>query len=213
MTPESKYNLTEEPQLQFFNYHEYMSKEYLPVHESQQPQDEQTPIVVNHFVNVYSPPGSVKYHTTRIIRIPRVFDTIQYPDLIPQFSNIYPGKEPARIDNGIEEFTPEGIYDNSVFGTSSLTPLIPELIKYEDFKSIIDHINQLLYKAYDPFSWTNGLENTLNILLANLFHELFTSASKKTLRELETYITTINKTFSQVRFVSPASNGYLSVRI
>lgn len=173
------------------------------------------PLVVNHFVNLHAPPHSLRYKTTRLVRIARVFHTIKYPDLIPQFSNEFPGKEPARIDNGSDTFKLEGVYDCSGFGTNSLTPLVPHLLSYEHFKQVIDDINDILFAAHNPFNWVKGLENILNIVLANLFHEVVASHSKRVLSKLDAYISQFNESRDNehVRIVSPRLNGYLSVCI
>lgn len=222
--------------LSFFNYHEFLINDYEfydPSHSSKTSSTSplnttsstKKSIVISHFPNNYAPISSPTYNTTRIIRIPRAYDTHSLSYLIPQFSTYKPGMEPAAlIDNDEKQFRAIGEFDNhNLFGPTSLTPLVPNLISEQELKQIIETTNSYLVEAFNPYSFVNFLENTLDILTGTLYSKLFnrfilTNQSRQKLLDLETYIeievneNTFNKNNRDIRVISPRKSDYLSVR-
>ncbi|KAI5956514.1 ERF4 [Candida jiufengensis] len=202
------------PPLVFFNYHEYLSsQQHLP--------NNQISLVINHFPNFYSDQNSSTYTNTRIIRIPRCYNSISYSDLIPQFSLSYPGEEEGAIkreEPRIEEVI--GVFDNNEFGvTSEVVGLDIDKVQLHD---IISSINEQLYVAFNPFSSWNLVENLLNILTGCMFIEVLNlfglyTHTKRTVRTLENYVQKVNENFQKqgidLVIISPRKTGYLSVCI
>lgn len=209
--------------LLFFNYHEYLSEKY-EAHPSSQNKSKAKSIVVNHFPNNHVPADSSAYATTRIIRIPRIFNTIELSDIIPQFSAYTPGSEPAAInDKSGHSFQAVGIYDNNTFGDTSITPLIPDYMTEQEFHIIIDNINSCLYLAFDPYNIWNLTDSILDLLSANFYNKIVNNFfiecySKRKLGQLERYIENdINLKMlgnrPGLKILSPRKSGYLSVCI
>ncbi|CAG88072.2 DEHA2E12122p [Debaryomyces hansenii CBS767] len=219
---ENENNGITEPLL-FFNYHEFLTENY-NVHPSCRHNSKARSIVVNHFPNNHVPIDSSMYSDTRIVRIPRIFNTIQLSDIIPQFSNYTPGTEPAAInDQQGFTFKPVGIYDNNSFGETSVTPLVPGYMTEEEFHTIIDNINKYLHEAFSPYNVWNLFDSILDLLSANFYNKivnnfLVDTYSKRKLLELEMYIENdINlgmfASRPGLKILSPRKSGYLSVCI
>lgn len=200
----------------FFNYHEYLITDYKL--------KEGLSLIGNHFPNNYVSNESEIYHRTRIIRIPRVYESNKYSDIIPQFSSYCPGDEPAALKSDqIQSYTPAGEFENNHFGSTSATPLSPRLISKEDFEEIINMVNKLLFEAFNPHSISNFFDNSLDLLTGGMYSKIFCKLiienySKRKLYELEKYIDNdINPKLMQInplfKVISPRDNGYLSVSI
>ncbi|KAI5964191.1 ERF4 [Candida pseudojiufengensis] len=202
--------------LVFFNYHEYLT--------SQDPENNQPSLVINHFPNNHVIDNNAdNSKNTRIIRIPRIYHSTPYSDLIPQFSLSYPGEEEGaiKIENDNESIQQEeiiGIYDDNKFGTTSkvIGLQIDEVLLH----NIINHINQSLYNAYNPFNIYNLIENLLNIFTGGLFIEFLNlfkiyTHSKRLVMSLEKYIINTNKDLASqgidLVVISPRKTGYLSI--
>jgi hypothetical protein len=122
------------------------------------------------------PVNTLLYETTRIVRIPRVFDKEPYP----QFSNVLPGREPGSITNGMDlepEFTAVGSFEGQFFGTSSLSPL-SGMVEESDFRNLIDDVNKILKESYG-FNWLHVLEFILDMLTLWFLSEWFKLSDKR----------------------------------
>ncbi|CUM68320.1 uncharacterized protein PRCAT00006042001 [Priceomyces carsonii] len=210
---------TQHDGLLFFNYQEFLINNYKPLYSSN---IEKKPLLINHFPNVYVHQGSAKFKQTRIIRVPRVYDKVKHSDLIPQFSEFIPGHEPAALNDGTDSFDPKGSFDGNVFGYTSQTALVPDLLSQEDFVKIVREVNSFLFVASDPHNIHNLIENILNLFTANLFSMIvnkyiFEGYRRRMLRELEEYIDKVNEGFKRaqkdLRVISPKRSGFLSVSI
>lgn len=225
--PQSKYAqsanvpVADEPpqqELLFFNYHEYLVADYKSSLTRTSGTSE-TSLVINHFPNVYAAPDSATYHNTRIVRIPRIYDTLKHPDLIPQFSVYVPGTEPAAITSQGLSFDPVGTFSGARFGTTSATPLVPTVVGTEQFITIVNTVNHYIYDALDPFNFYNFLENVLEFLSAGAYSRIYNkfvsvSYSKNKLHQLEEYVEEVNSTILKhtlCKIISPRKSGYLSV--
>ena len=212
--------------LSYFNYHEFLSADYQFLEDSRMRKEDtsstkEANIVINHFPNNHVPFDSLAYHDTRVVRIPRIFDTIRYSHIVPQFSLYVPGREPAALELQNSSFLPIGRFDNNVFGSSSMTPLVPNYMSEQEFVDIVRTVNQYLYDAFNPFSLWNICDNLLDFLTANLynqvFHNLLTEThSKRKLMALERYIEKLNDEVlierdSCLKILSPRRSAYLSV--
>lgn len=200
--------------LQFFNYHEYLVE---------QGNTQNTAIVVNHFPN-FDPIVTKKFglssllqdEETRTVVIPRVYHTIANSDIIPQFSLSIPGSEEAALVGNEKTFTPKGQFDGCVFGVTSLTPLVPDLLLEQAFQDIVNTVNQHLVVALDPFLWQNATEAILDIATFTLYSRIYKNRhERRKLQELEDYIARTNESLKavhpQLKITSPRHNGYLSV--
>lgn len=203
--------------LQFFNYHEYLADPEAPLN---------IKLVVNHFPDFdhdfeskkkalfesSGAPGGV----CRIVRIPRVYHTIQDSDIIPQFSPAVPGTEDAALTDNNKNLTPRGDFDGSVFGVTSVTPLVPGLLLELEFIDIVTKINGFLFAALNPFAWENVVDSILDIATFTVYSKLRKNRhERRKLQELEDYVTTTNeylKTLNpHLALISPRRCGYLSV--
>lgn len=219
---------SEEGVLKFFNYHEYLVKDYKPSSTGSpadsSPADSsrsnQSYLVINHFPNHYVSSELPLYKTTRIIRIARVYDSTSDLDFVPQFSTFVPGTEPAGLQEDEEStFEGRGIYDGNLFGQTSRTPLVPDLISAETFHEIITTLNTKLKEALDPTSMVNVVEGFLDILTIGFYSNIFCkyihqNNSKRKLREVEDYIENINLSIlknTHVELISLRKSGFLSV--
>lgn len=203
--------------LQFFNYHEYLADPEELIN---------LKLVVNHFPDFdhdfepeKNPPfggSGAPSGNCRIVRIPRVFHTIQDSDIIPQFSPAVPGTEDAALTDNNPNFTPKGNFDGSVFGVTSVTPLVPGLLLELEFIEIVTKINGFLVAALDPFCWENIVESILDIATFTVYSKVRKHRhERRKLQELEDYVTTTNeylKTLDpHLALISPRRCGYLSV--
>ena len=193
-------------ELVFFNYHEYLV-----------PGSDDTSLVINHFPNIHTDLSSSTFKETRIIRIPRVYHTVQFPDLIPQFSCYYPGSEPGAIT--LTQLM-SGSFDDNSFNESSSIPSLENIILRSEFENIVSLVNESLAVAFNPMSKRMLLENLLDLLSGGLFLSLLNflgiySFTKRKLMELESQIDSINqineKKGGDFKIISPRVTGYLSV--
>ena len=210
---DDKYNLLKEekdPKLVFFNYHEFLA----PNQDSSQPA-----LVINHFPNFYAETSSSTFHKTRIVRIPRCYDTVAYSDLVPQFSTVYPGHEEGAIKLDEGGNVTNGFYDGAKFGTTSEIVGFENVLQ-EDLLGTIKQINELLYDAFYPFHVVTLIENVLDVLTGGLFIQilnvlsLYTHTKRKVL-ELEQFVENVNDKWQpkDVQIISPRKMGYLSLCI
>lgn len=211
---DDKYNLLkleEAPELVFFNYHEFLA----PNQNSSLPA-----LVINHFPNYFADRSSTKFYKTRIVRIPRCYDTVAYSDLIPQFSTVYPGKEKGaiKLDEGGNITT--GLHDRAVFGTTSEIVGFENILPEEELLDIITRINQILYDAFYPFNIATLIENIMEALTGGTFIQILNllnicTYTKRKLLELEQFVENINIKLQtkEVTIVSPRKMGYLSICI
>lgn len=170
-----------------------------------------------------------------------MYNTVRFSDIIPQFSTYVPGLEPAACVEdattvgaqtevlaataGVKTVVPSFVarcrYDDNYFGDISLTPLVPSQMAPEELLPIITHINQILYEAYDPYSFYNFLDNVLDFVTGSLYsflvNRVFGSYCRRKLSALEDYIDSVNSKFvsesRDIKFISPRRCGYLSIDI
>lgn len=188
-------------ELVFFNYHEYLVEDYEPVsgpcardHAARSP--EPPALVINHFPNPYITRDSELFSKTRIVRIPRIFDTCDDLYLVPQFSPYYPGKEPGAIVSASETLL-EGRYMGQYFGFESRSPLL-QWLKEVELSDIISTINKLLLDAYSPENKLGALENALDFFTATLYSGLYLnlvhmSRQERLVAEVDKYIDLVNR--------------------
>ncbi|KAM9912349.1 hypothetical protein OXX69_002652 [Metschnikowia pulcherrima] len=205
--PLTKYaNLNAPKDLVFFNYHEYLVADYEPFqsalddsqggHNNASRQDRPA-LVINHFPNPYTAHESAVFWRTRIVRVPRIFDSCQESYMVPRFSTYVPGHEPAALTSDLREFQPAGIHENYVFGTTSLTPLVPQWVSEEEYVRIVTDINTLLFEAMSPENKMGWLDNALDYLSGTLYTTLFTrylrpSFLKRGLHKVDEYVVELN---------------------
>lgn len=188
----------------FFNHHEFIA-----------PGDA---LVVNHFPNNHAALNSATRETTRIVRIPRAYHTIRLGDIIPQFSTFPLGQEPAAIVAADQppQFLIRGQFDGNYFGTTSITPLVPALLGFDELRDIVGHVNEHLMAAYDPYCVWNCLDNVLDFVTGTLYSKvvnklIVATHCKRRLADLEEYILTLNVKYAakQIRFISPRRSALL----
>lgn len=141
------------------------------------------PTLLVHHPNSYYPEGSLIYNTTRIIRVPREFQT--YGDIVPQFSTYFPGSEPGAIkskasiirqkqeeqlqrkrDDGQSTLNSQPSTDNigdRNFAVPVRNPLHNYLTETQ-FSTIINTVNGYLKQAFWPYSWRNILDCIVGFL-------------------------------------------------
>lgn len=213
MSPDSEY--TNKKPLLFFNYHEFLVNDYSPMsHDNgSEGNTNRGALVITHFPNIYVPINSSEYNTTRVIRIPRCYDNIEYPDLIPQFSTYFPGKEPSGIiKEGQQKFEIIGQWQDSHFGSTSLTPL-SNVIDSSTLVPIIENINKIIYTAYDPYNAMNIAESILDVISGSLYSTIFNDFlhAKRGIKDLEKYIDEVNEQNVQFHIILPKLTGFLSL--
>lgn len=197
----------------FFNYHEYVITKYRSLTDDSikehLPEDA---ICITHFPNIYVPESSPLFTETRIIRIPRRFDTCVDR---PFFSTDLPGSEPAAMtsdDSGC--FIGKGDYEGQIYGGSSVSPLSNYFTQEQWFK-IVSTINSLLSSAYNPLTFRNFASITLDLITLNLWSLIESKLLTDPLQKLEDYVTTLNKTelfkTQNISIISPRKSSYLSV--
>ena len=206
----------QEPQkLIYFNYNEYVA-----IGTKGMGNDEEISLVINHFPNIYEDIKSSIYKQTRIIRIPRIYDTLDYPDLIPQFSKFYPGDESSAITS--DEYISGEYDDGEIFNESSKIQGLEDIISKEKLEKIVDHVNLMLQLAFNPYNKWTLLENVLELLTGGLFLQILNligiySYTRRKVQQLEDYIDGINqenlKKNIDYKVISPRVSGYLTVCI
>lgn len=112
---------------------------------------------------------------------------------------------------GLNQFEPEGQYENQNFGVTSLTPLVPTLLSPPVFVDIINQVNSFLLQAYNPWDKWNIIDNFLDFLSGGIYSDWFTPFSKRKLAELDKYIDQTNIKLNNVKIISPRLSGYLSL--
>ncbi|CAK7896825.1 ras modification protein ERF4 [[Candida] anglica] len=213
---------SEEP-LQFFNYHEFLIPNYEKLTSSNTPTNNDKSLLASHFPNNHSTVTSSTYKDTRIVRVPRVYETLHMSDLIPQFSTYVLGKEPAALTLATVEaktYSMGGSFDDNYFGETSLTPLIPDLISEQKYIEIVERINLYLLNAFNPYNIYNAIEGLLDIMTGTLYSRIFNnyvreSHCKRNLMELESYVNNTNMQLEPqgIKIISPRRSGYLSLDI
>lgn len=200
----------------FFNYHEFAETFYVDIGSDGQfhEHDEDHRIYMTHFPNIYVPQDSEELKTTRIVRIPRRFDTTVETLC---FSTCLPGSEPAAFINPQEgqRFVPHGIYDNGqLFGRSSVSPL-SQYFTQSDFEQIMTPINKILSEATATFTWYNIIDLILDVLTLGSWHLISKYSMADPLLRLESYVAEVNELpllkNNKIKIISPRRSGYLSV--
>lgn len=215
-------------QLLFFNYHEYSVSSYQLLKTNHYGPQEH-PLAFTHFPNPYVNASSEEYRTTRIVRVPRIYNAVPN-NRYPQFSSFLPGFEPAALVDpnlnlnnkefqlseqkakNISLFNPTGNVYNQIYGFSSVSPLL-NYLNHQDFTEIVTEINSYLKLAFN-IGPKNLAENFVNFLTLWMFDECFTNHSKKALLDLEKYINNLNETKLEplnIKVISPLVSGYISV--
>ncbi|RCK65045.1 Ras modification protein ERF4 [Candida viswanathii] len=208
----------EQHKLIYFNYNEYVASGTQGSRE--QPQEpSEISIVVNHFPNIYEDMKSSAYQQTRIVRIPRIYDTLDFPDLVPQFSKFYPGTESGAITLSEYNF---GEFDGEIFNESSSIEGLENVVSKDELESIVDHVNTLLALAFNPYNKWALLENILELLTGGLFLQIMNllgvySYTRRKVQELEHYVDEVNQKNQEknvdFKIISPRVSGYLSLDI
>lgn len=202
-------------QPKFFNYHEYVVTNYRALEEQEaREHGPEYPICVTHFPNIYVPESSEEFKTTRVVRIPRRFESSTE---FPSFSTDLPGFEPAALpDPHNRHFVPVGEYQGQLFGDSSVSPLA-NYISQEEWASIISDINGLLAAAYNPVQFRNFANVVLDYFTLNFWSIVAPYILKHPLQKLEDYVAELNHSdmckSKGIKIVSPRENSYLSVCI
>lgn len=231
-TPDTKYKKyddksasKEDGPLLFFNYHEFTVDDYNRM--KYESETDGKALVVTHFPNNDTTRWSDEYANTRIVRVPRIFNTSDESDIIPQFSSYILGNEPAAFTEKGKapdtKFSPIGVYEGEMFGSLSRTPLVPGLISEECFLEIITNVNRYLKDAFNPYSFWNFKDNVLDMFSGTLYSKVFCtfireSHCKRKLDDLERYVSQevnlkLLKNAPDVKVMSPRRTGYLSVCI
>lgn len=192
--------------LLFFNVHEYLEG------------DES--LCVTHFPNNHFRHKQDIYAATRIVRVPRIYDTNPLSDSIPQFSTYIPGTEPAALNpSGERSFNISGVSRGDNFGKSSWSPLVPSLIPDDTFVQIVEKVNEYIYSAMSPYDWRNCIRSFADILTGGIYSKTLgrivgPSFFERMMSELENYIDHLNSTILErieVRLISPKASAFLSV--
>ncbi|CCK67837.1 Shr5p KNAG_0A01480 [Huiozyma naganishii CBS 8797] len=202
----------------FFNYHEFVETFYgnLDTPNGRCEHSESQSITITHFPNPYCAIDSLEFQTTRVVRIPRRFETtLEYPC----FSTMLPGNEPAAIVDATDgkEFVPHGVYDDGqLFGYSSVSPLSLYFTQ-EEFEVIVTQVNRYIAKSFRASSPYNVFDIAVGILTLGLWsllshwHEL----QPVSLKKLDRYILHLNSStkFSSqgISIINPKRSGFLSL--
>lgn len=204
-------------ELVYFNYHEFVAPG-TPVflfQESQKEEPTSVNLVVNHFPNPYVPENSPLYHRTRIVRIPRAYDIGPSLELIPLFSLYAPGKEPAALEES--EDSSYGCIDGYIYGTSSMTQLVPQWLSESELHNIVADLNSKISVMFPPSSWKSALINALDFLSGSLLTTIMPNVfgNLDLEKDIENYVESINQKLrlrhSDLRLISPRENAMLSL--
>lgn len=93
-----------------------------------------------------------------------------------------------------------------------LDPLLPE----QEFRAIVQHINESLVKAFDPYSAWNWLDGFLGVVTGWLWEDLRPGGVKRKLRGLEAWIQDWNRTVGSrdgVKIIPLRRTGYMNLDI
>ncbi|GMM34120.1 Shr5 protein [Saccharomycopsis crataegensis] len=207
-----------EDELLFFNYHEYSVQKYECLETGVYAQHSH-PLTITHFPNPYVEFQSKQYRSTRIVRIPRIFNKV-IANTYPQFSTTIPGFEPAALIDpkhstdqltNVNSFIPKGIYQGQLFGYSSVSPL-SQYLTVEEFKEIVERVNEFMKNAFDPLTVLNIINNILNFMTIWTWERIIRSPSKACLDRLEAFIEDLNNNqlkTKDIRIISPRRSGYI----
>lgn len=198
----------------FFNYHEFGESYYADLDTPQdlKEHDDDHGLCITHFPNVYVAADSPDFQTTRIVRIPRRFETTLN---CPYISTVLPGVEPGAI-LGDPNFHPHGYFDDDsqLFGYSSVSPL-SGLLSQQQFEDIVCTINNYLKSAFYIYSWFNLVDFFLELVSLGLWRLVSKFFIRHPLLKLEDYVKQVNERQELqergVKIISPRRSGYLSV--
>lgn len=195
----------------FFNYHEYTETYYCNLDDLNTKKEHtmEEALIITHFPNIYVAPQSVEYEMTRIVRVPRCFDTgLQ----CPQFSDKLPGFEAGAVKD-IDTFQIVGFLNGQFFGTSSQSPL-SQFFSVEEFETLVGDINRLITEMYV----SNSIRNVINLIMGWITFGLWTILIETKFNkghELSTYINEFNNDIRnknrQLSIVPFQKNGFLSL--
>lgn len=93
-----------------------------------------------------------------------------------------------------------------------LDPLMPE----QEFRYVIEHINQTLCEAYDPFSTWNWIDGFMGVVTGWLWEDFRPWGLKGQLRALEDWLEDWNHTVGArdgVKIIPLRRTGYMNVDI
>ena len=212
-------SVTEENKTLFFNYHEFSETYYADLDTPTQPRehDESEALIITHFPNVYTPQTSQLFRSTRIIRVPCRFEQNVYH---PCFSECMPGMEPAAIlsgDNGKDEtytFIPRGIYDDEIFGISSVSPL-SQYLTPNQFQTIMHEVNALIEQEFKINSWENIINLFFGILTLGIWSWIINIWERHTRNKLDLHIEQLNQSQllanNRIKIINPRRSGFLSL--
>lgn len=206
---------TSAQQPKFFNYHEFVITKYRALdEESCEEHGPENPICITHFPNIYVPEESDEFRTTRVVRIPRRFESSTE---FPNFSTQLPGSEPAALpDTHNKEFVPAGEFEGQWYGEASVSPLSNYLDQAE-WTEIVTRINSLLEAAYNPITRRNFVNVILDLLTLNLWSIIEPYLFVNPLQSVEDYVSEINRSESfrlkGIKIIPPRESSYLSVCI
>lgn len=198
----------------FFNYHEYTETYYCDLDNLNVKKEHSIDeaLVITHYPNIYVPPQSIEYETTRIVRIPRCFDkSLQYP----QFSEKLPGFEEGAVkdSDNLNKFQIEGCLDGQYFGTNSHSPL-SQYFTLEEFETLVNDINRFLQEMYEPSSFINIINIVMGWITFGLWTIIFETSFNRR-HELSVYIENFNNDVQnkqrQLSIVPFEKNGFLSL--
>ncbi|CEP64701.1 Shr5p LALA0_S13e01024g [Lachancea lanzarotensis] len=198
----------------FFNYHEFSVTRYADLGEDQETehQDDQA-LCITHFPNVHCALGSVRFQETRLVRIPRRFETTVD---VPAFSTQLPGQEPAALVDNADNvnFVPRGVYQGQIYGMSSVSPL-SGLMTDAEFQEVVETVNGYLVKAYTSTAGWNLFNSFMDIFTFQLWSNVAVKIFQSPLVALENYVYELNTSpkFQErkLQLISPRKSGYLSV--
>lgn len=212
-------SVTEENKTLFFNYHEFSETYYADLDTPTQPRehDESEALIITHFPNVYTPQTSQLFRGTRIVRVPCRFEQNVYH---PCFSECMPGMEPAAIlsdNNGKEEmynFIPRGIYDDEIFGISSVSPL-SQYLTPDQFQTIMHEVNALIEQEFKINSWENIINLIFGILTLGIWSWIINLWERHTRNKLDLHIEQLNQSQllanNRIKIINPRQSGFLSL--
>ncbi|CCE66280.1 hypothetical protein TPHA_0P01220 [Tetrapisispora phaffii CBS 4417] len=201
----------------FFNYHEYTETYYADIGDviEYQGHDADHELCITHFPNIYVPLDSEKFRTTRIVRIPRSFESsLEYP----QFSAFLPGSESAAVTYGADglDFVQHGYFDdqNQIFGYSSVSPLSDYLTE-EEFNRIIIDINTIIRESFQVSSAYNISDLILELLTLTMWKWISKYVYPHPLLKVEEYIERVNESRAfkekNIKMISLRESGFLSL--
>lgn len=91
-----------------------------------------------------------------------------------------------------------------------LEPVMPE----QEFRTIVQHVNSELMRAFDPWSWRNWIDALLGVLSGWVWEDLGLTGTKRRLRGVEGWLEEWNARVGDkegVRVVGLRRTGYLTV--